>query len=445
MTITTISNFNTNQKTSFKGAGFYNFSADFEKNVLLNRGAIAAVNDVLWVAKANNNVERWEKARRFAVALPLCFLAPILTLPLSNRIAMKYGSKLTKSFWSANHKATHISYGDLGSVEKMTAGLEKLKNKYTFSPLEKLWAKVSGKKLEKTPLDFDELLAKCDNDSEKLRRKLINTKAGIIASDVVVTALPFGSIGFVNTRITKKQSGQSGFSAEMSMADKELVEKRAENYEKNWKKRYAGFVACVAAVTVALPLMIRGGLLSKNPDALFKKKAHKFDFEKGIYMSRLSLLMYGMILGHFGNFLATRNKTELKENLLRYGMADAVFVGGDLLLASAFTQLSDKLQGTKLTKPAKNMFQKILPDYKSLEEISEDVSKGLAKQKDKNIRLGIYWANLALVTIACGIGIPTLMNALIRRDVEKAKQKTSQYDEKNFYNNFIAKNKIKLT
>ncbi|MDR1327034.1 MAG: hypothetical protein LBJ74_01360 [Heliobacteriaceae bacterium] len=411
----------TRVEPSFKGTGFYNFSADFEKNVLMNRAAIAGVNDVLWVVKANNNVERREKARRFMVAFTLSFLAPILTLPLSNRIGMKT-AKLTKGFWSQNHKAAHISYGDLGSVDKMQKGLEKLKTKYTFNPIERLIAKAQGKKLEKTPLDFDELLEKCGNDPEKLRRKLINTKAGIISVDVVLSALPFGSIGFVNNRITKKQSGQSGFSAEMNMADKELVEKRAENYEKNWKKRYAGFVVCVAAMAAAMPLMLRGGLLSKNPNALFKRKAHKFDFEKGIYMSRLSLLLYGALLGHFGNFLATRNQTELKENLLRYGMADAVFLGGDLLLASAFMSLTDKFAGTKLTKPAKNAFQKILPDYKSIEEIGEDVTKGLAKAKDKKIRLGIYWLNLALITLACGIGIPTLMNALIRRDVEKAKR-----------------------
>ncbi|MDR1169176.1 MAG: hypothetical protein LBK53_09875 [Heliobacteriaceae bacterium] len=415
-----------------RGDRFYNFSADFERNVLMNRALIAGVNDVAWVAMANNNVERWEKIRRFSVGLTLSFLAPILTLPLSNRIGMKYGAKLTKSFRSDNHKAVHLSNEFLGSADKMKEGLEILKNKYTFSPLERLWSTITGKKLERKPLDFNELLEKCGNDPEKLRRKLVNTKAGILAADVILSSLPFGSIGFVNNRITKKKSGQSGFSAEFKMADKELVEKRAQNYEKTWKKRYAVFAGSVAAMTVGLPLLIRGGLLSKNPKALMKKNAHLFDYEKGIYMSRLSLTLFGVLLGHFGNFLATRNKTELKDNILRYGLTDTIFLGGDLLLASVFMNMSDKLFDTKLTKEKKNLIQKVLPKYKSLEEVGKE-----GKSLDKKVRLGVYWANLAIITAIVGFGVPAFVNSVIRKDVEKDKQKQNKNSNTEFYKKFI--------
>lgn len=414
-----------NQKINFKNNSFYDNSAGLEKNVLLSRALIAGVNDVFWISMANNKVERQEKARRLLVAFAISFLSPILTLPFSNRLGMKY-LRLTKSFFSSEHKAIHLSGKYLINAEKTKEGLEKLALNYTFSPIEKLSAKIKGKNLNKTPLNFEKMLKECNGDYEKLRQKLINLKAGILASDYLFTIFTFGSLGFINNKLTKQFSGQSGFSAEFSMADKKIVEERAATYEKNRKKRYALFSAAALITSTVIPLALKKGLSSKDINkftTFIKKYADKLDYTNGIYMSRLSLLLGAVIIGHLGTFLATRNKTELKDTLIRYTATDTIFMGGDLALSSLFAGLSDRIFKTNLSKSTKNKFEKIFPKTKSLTEISEEVKSGKIPAKNKSFALYSYWANLGIVTLLIGIGVPKFLNAVIRRDVRKDVEK----------------------
>lgn len=412
---------------------FYNATSMLEDRIMWNRTLVSVANDTMWVIKANNKNEAWEKARRFATVLTLTFLTPVLTLPFSNRLAMKYGTKLTKSFWSDNHKLMHISNKYLTeSGEKGTKllkeGMDALKKDYTYSPLEHLYAAVKGKKLDnknKSDLNFDEILEKCGGDYEVLRKKLINAKNGVLASDMLFTSLAFGSVGFINNRITKKQTGQSGFSAEMNMADKSIVEKRADNYEKTWKKRYAAFVLGTLAVGLGVPLALKKGMCKQNISKFTKNISPEFDYNDGMWMKRLPLLLGVALMGHTGTMLATRNKTELKDNVIRYFTSDAIFFGGDILLSSVFANASDRLFKTKLTKPTDSKFGKIFPHYKSLKEIANEVDAGKIKKSNKWAATGLYWLNLAIITASLGLGVSSLVNAITRRDVQKDVEKLS--------------------
>ncbi len=406
---------------------FYDRSASLEKNALMSRGVICAANDVLWLVMANNNDERKEKARRFSVAMTITYLTPIITMPFSNRFAMKYGSKLTKSFWSNNHKLIHLSNDCLKDTKNLKKGMDILKKDYTYSPIEAIYNKLKGKKLTYEPLDFDNILKNCGGNNEKglekLRQKIINAKMGVLCADFLFTTFTFGSIGFINNEVTKRKTGKTGFSAEFEMADEKVVKERAKKYEKDRNKRFAIFSAMTLAMGIAVPLILKKGLSSKAGASKFgnyiKKQAQKFDYNQGIYMSRLSMLLGGVLLGHIGTLMATRNNTELKDNIIRYFTADAVILGGDIVLAKLLFNLSDRIFKTKLTKPSKGLFQKIFPDTKGLKQIAQEVKTGAISSKNKKIALALYWTILTAITITTGSLIPAMINRLIKKDVAK--------------------------
>jgi len=63
------------------------------------------------------------------------------------------------------------------------------------------------------------------------------------------------------------------------MADKEVIEKRAEKFKRNEKIRYGVFLASLTGLVVGLPMAIRHGLISKNNgkfNNLTKKLGEKF-------------------------------------------------------------------------------------------------------------------------------------------------------------------------
>lgn len=423
------------KNTPFKG--FYNVSAELEKNIPLSRGIIDIFgSDIPWLVMANNNSERKEKARRMISVFLLIFISPIVMLPLFNRAGMKWGSKLAKSFWSNNHKAIHISNKDLVNTEKMEAALKKLSEKYEYSPLETAWAWLTRKKLDHKPLDFSKML---EGDKEKLRRKLVNTKNGVMSADYLFCSLSLGSIPFINNGITKKQTGQSGFSAEFSMADKEIVEKRAQQYEKSWKYRYGAMLSAALALGAGIPLAVRHGLLAKDGGKFAKfmnKQASKFDYEKGIYMSRWSLLLGNVICCHGGALLANRNSTERKDNALRFGMADALFFGGDVVVGSVFGHLSDRFLKTDLIDKSAENLKRAMPRLRHMSD--------LVKPYDRKIACGLYWLNLATISAAMGFVVPAIANAITRKDVRKDVEKYGQFNNDFLWQAFRQEQRISL-
>lgn len=415
--------------TTFKaGGGFYNSTAELENNVVLSRALIDLVGcDVPWVVMANNKNERIERARRYAIVFLLAFMSPMALLPVLNRAAMKNTVKLTKNFWSNNHKAIHISNAYLVSAEKTKEGLEKLAQKTTTGPIEALYYKVTRKKSVEQKLNIEELLKNAGGDYENLRKKLITAKNQVLFWDFVTSGVSLGSLGFINNYLTKKKTGQAGFSAELKMADKDIIEKRANNYEKNKRKRYTYFATLALGIPAILSLATKRGLTStvKNGFTNFvKKHANLLDYKSGIYMGRLPFLILVMGINHGGLLLASRNKTEAKDTAVRMGAADAIFFGGDLLLGSIFANVSDRIFNTKLRKDnqTKNI-SKFLPKIKSLKQIDEEVTQGLISKNNKKAGLVLYWANIAALAFGMGFVIPSLINRMIRKDVKKDVEK----------------------
>ncbi|MBQ8460262.1 hypothetical protein IJ541_09200 [bacterium] len=381
-------------KPNFEGNPIIGLAAYLDERVLLGKAFLdVTALDAPQIIMANNGQERREKFNKASFSFILGYLSPLVTLPLTNRLGMKYIAKLTKSFTAKD------------------ANLIQLSNKYLVNAQEtKKGVELLSKKLK---TDYKPILDKVGGDYEVLRKKLINTKNSVLAFDLLFTAASIGCVGFFNNWQTKRKTNQDGFSAEFSMADKDTVEKRAENFKKKEPLRKAIWLGILAILT-ASPLLLKKGLTSQNATKFnnyMKKIASKFDYTDGIFMSRLPFFMSACAM-YSGLVLASRNQTEMKDTSIRSTASTIAYFGGDILIGSILGRLSDKYLKTDLINKdvEKSFLNKLIPPTKRLRDLNP---------RDKKIGAALYWINLAMLSACMGFGIPYLINKMIRHDVEK--------------------------
>lgn len=383
-----------------KAPVFKGFTEMVMNNVFLNKALFDLTSsDIPWVVMANNNEERRERINRSALSIGMVFISPLIVLPLVNRFAMRNVTKLTSSFGSKAWQAVKLSNNDLVSAEKTKQGLQEL-----------------SKELK---IDFDEIERNAGGDYDKIRSKISIAKNIVLGTDLMMIAGSFGHIGFFNAWQTKKKTGQNGFSAELKMADKEVVEKRAEKYKKTEGLRYGAFLTELAALTIAMPIAIKKGLTSQNAGRFgefVKKYAQKFDYKDAIFMSRLPMGL-SFLAAHFGIFMSSRNSTERKDNLIRSASTLSIFFLGDLFLASVLGRLSDKFLKTNMIKHAqdKNFLSKIFPPIKELKEL-----KATSDARTIKFAKGIFWSNFVVLSALMGVITPYFINKLIKKEVAQS-------------------------
>ena len=431
---------NTQNNISFKSNPLINATSYIEDRVLLNKALLDGARDTSIILNANNKNEREERFRRSCIAWSAAFLTPLVTLPLTNRLAMKHIAKLTKSYFSAENNLIELSNKYLSSAEATKRGIEELLKKSDFSELleennydyEKIRQKLIKNnviKLHKKYLssaeatkkgierlskkyNFKELLKRNNYDYEAIRKKLINAKMSVLAFDFLFTSSTLGCAGFINRYKTRKKTGKDGFSAEFNMANKSLVEKRAEKFKKTEKLRDSIFIASLLLLASS-PLLLRKGLLKNSGKfaSFVQKHASKFDYNDAVFMKRLPFLLM-TIVADIGLVLSSRNQTEVKDNAVRLSSTQAAFFGGDIIIGSALAALSDKLFKTELLDQNcdKNWINKIIPPIKHIKEL---------EGKNKIIATGLFWVNMLALFAIVGVGIPKMLNKMIRHDVEK--------------------------
>lgn len=391
---------------TFKGFTPYSATELLDRNVLLNKALFDVTgSDAPWVIMANNKEERRERLNRALLSFGLIFVSPLIVLPFANRFAMKNMTKLTSKLFSNEYNAIRLSNKHLLNKEETQKGLKELS--------------------EKMKIDFNPMIERTGGDYEKIRKKIITAKNEVLACDFFLIAGTFGNIGFFNNWQTKKKTGQKGYSAEMEMANKEIVEKRAEKYEKSRNIKFGTFLAILATTIIGVPLTIKHGLSSTKNSKInnfVKKYAEKFDYTDAIFMKRLPLAI-GLATAHLGINLASRNKTETKDNAIRSSTSFAIFFGGDLLFASLLGKLSDKLLKTKLIKHKKNetLLTKILPPVHSLSE-----QKSLGCKKSLYTSIALFWVNFITMSALMGFVTPYLINKIIKKDVSSDVAKSKQ-------------------
>lgn len=408
-----------NNKQTFKGISPYTITAGLEENVLLNKALFDVTgSDIPWVIMANNKEERRERINRGALSVMMVFVSPLVALPFINRFAMKNVTGLTSKFFSRQYNAVKLSNKYLKNAEATEEGLKILAKESSIGFMEKTWCKLTGKKPIEKKLNIEELLKNSGGSYDVLRKKIITAKNIVLGFDLLMVAGVFGHIGFYNGWQTRKKTGQIGFSAEMEMADKSVIEKRAKRQEEIRKFKYAGFLSVLGTTAIALPIAIKRGLSSGKETKfvkLIKEHATKFDYKDAIFMSRLPMAL-SFIAAHAGVFLASRNKTEMKDNAIRSSTSISIFFLGDLLLASLLGQASDKLFKTKIInrKNKGGFLNKILPPVKSLNEL-----KNTASKTTKGVATGIFWFNFISLATLMGFIVPKMINKIVKKDVSK--------------------------
>lgn len=380
------------QTINFKNAGIA--AASFlEENVMLNKALLDASVDIPFVCLANNKTEQKERLRRVSVNYTLCFLTPFITLPLTNRLAMKYIAKLTPKFMSKESNLIQLSNKFLKNKDSVKKGIEELS------------------KEKKT--DYSKIIEKCGGDYELIRKKLINAKNAVLSFDFLFSTGSVTGMALLNNHLTKRETNMSGYSAEFELADKKTIEKRAEKFKKAEPVRKGITAGLIAAVT-GLPLAIKKGLESPNEKGFagfIKKHADKFDYTNGIFMKRLPLFLF-LFASQGGLGLASRNQTELKNNLLLSSTGIAIYFGGDVLINSLLSKLSDKFLKTEIIdkKAPKTFMNKI---------ISPTIPIRNLKGKSQKVAAINFFINLAALAVAYGYGVPKLMNKIVRKDLQK--------------------------
>jgi len=380
------------QTINFKNAGIA--AASFlEENVMLNKALLDASVDIPFVCLANNKTEQKERLRRVSVNYTLCFLTPFITLPLTNRLAMKYIAKLTPKFMSKESNLIQLSNKFLKNKDSVKKGIEELS------------------KEKKT--DYSKIIEKCGGDYELIRKKLINAKNAVLSFDFLFSTGSVTGMALLNNHLTKRETNMSGYSAEFELADKKTIEKRAEKFKKAEPVRKGITAGLIAAVT-GLPLAIKKGLESPNEKGFagfIKKHADKFDYTNGIFMKRLPLFLF-IFASQGGLGLASRNQTELKNNLLLSSTGIAIYFGGDVLINSLLSKLSDKFLKTEIIdkKAPKTFMNKI---------ISPTIPIRNLKGKSQKVAAINFFINLAALAVAYGYGVPKLMNKIVRKDLQK--------------------------
>ncbi len=373
---------------SFKSNPIINTTSFIEERVLLNKALIDGAKDVSTVLQTNNKFERTERIRRFGLIWSLAFLTPFVTLPLTNRLAMKHIAKLSPEYFSKENNLIKLSNKYLQNSDLTKEGIEKLSKK----------------------CDFGVFSNNKNHNFEEIRKKIINAKTSVLAFDCLFTAGTAGSIGFLNRYITRKKTGKDGYSAEFNMADSESIEKRAEKYKKTEKLRNYIFIAALGLLT-ASPLLIKKGLNSKGKFADFvKRHADKFDYNDGIFMKRLPFFIMTLVTD-VGLMCSSRNKTELKDNAIRLSASQSAFFGGDIVIGSALAAASDKLFKTELLDKncKKSFINKIIPPIKPIKDL---------QGKNKSIATGLFWVNMLSLFAIIGVGVPRMVNKMIKRDVK---------------------------
>lgn len=389
-----------NKQKSFKGMTPYSLTAAFENRVLLNKAVFdVTCSDIPYVIMANNKEERRERINRSVLSFGLVFASPLLLLPLINRGAVKHIAGLTNKLMSKEHNIIKLSNKYLTDAEKTEEGLKEL-------------SKELG-------VDFNPVLERAENSYDTLRKRIINAKNTVLGCDFLLITGTFGNIGFFNNWQTRKRTGQKGYSAEMGMANKDIVENRAKDYEKSSKTRFRMFMGILAGIVGGVPFAIKQGLSSSKSNKFTKfvvKHCEKFDYTNAIFMKRLPLAI-GLIGAHTGIVLASRNNTELKDNAIRSSIPLAIFFGGDILMTSALGRLSDAVLKTKIInreKTQNKFLHKILPPTHSLNELEK-----IGCKTSKNVGMGLFWFNFAFLSALIGFVTPALINHIIKKDVSK--------------------------
>lgn len=408
----------------------YAITSNIQNNMVLNKGLLELGGYAIpSVIMANNKVEARERAERSAGLFSVAYLTPLILLPLFN-----------KSFLKLNKITDKLA--DRSSIILVSKKYLTKDGKYLEEGINELLKSLETKKnYNEIKTSLQDILKKFP-DKEILRKKLIKTHAQVILSDFLATGFMFGSVYWSSNFLTKKKTGKDGFSAKFEMVDDKTLKENAKKHEQGKYKKMFLAIGLILAGGFGLSSALKRGIstpkISKFGNFM-KKYADKFDYTDGIFMSRATFFGINLFSDLPNTLLASRDKEELKYNIIKNIAFIATFFGGDLVLNNLSARLIDKAISTKLIDDSKvkeknTIWNKINSPLRSFKDIAENKIKldGKALQKTKTAGVAMFWWNFAVLCAICGFGLPYMLNKILRKDVAKNKESANNIQAETF-------------
>lgn len=323
---------NSKKQIYFKNVSAFGVVSNIESNLLLNKGITEIGGFIIPQAiMANNTDESIERSFKSILYFLITFVSPIVLLPLFNRKALSHYN-ITSNFKNNEKRILEVSKKYLTKDGEYLKKGMKLKSQELFDNTE----------------GFDSILEKYNMDAEKLRKDLIDTHTSIHFADLLTTNLMVASYPWLGNLFTKYRTSRSGYSGTYKMADEKFTKEIASKTDKTKKIRQT-ITFCLAILpALTLPLTLKTAMLKgrSNNNKILKwlnNNADMFDYKKAMYMSRATALAMWLTGDYLPNLLASRDKYELNDSLIRATVLDSFFWGGDLLLKKLLAKGSDKI------------------------------------------------------------------------------------------------------
>jgi len=376
----------------------------FQEHAVWNKAALDAVgSDIPVLVLARNKLERREMAIEIAIVTVITtFLSPLHAWAFN---------KLFRHAHGIPRYLTRISMGNLKTMDKFKQALEALPEQLAKSSKGKICFDSTG------------IMA-----TDDLRRRLIKTKTSMWIADMVTQGVLNGSIGFIKTWFTQKQTGKNRFTGEMGVvSDDKLKTLYYQNEEKKAKAeqrtrlKNLGIVSSIAVVLpLTLGLLMRRALLGPSSAKAARNKvmdklatwSKHFDNVDDIWLSLASIFGVATIY-NIGLFTAARSKNERKEIVIRKVPMQTLFFFGDLLWMAIATRLFMKQAGQKA--------------FTAIEKMIENAP--VSQKRQMGIKGAQFFLASFLVNAAAVSGLILFNNWLTTR---KVKADSAKLDAKTF-------------
>lgn len=135
--------------------------------------------------------------------------------------------------------------------------------------------------------------------------------------------------------------------------------------------------------------------------------------KKSKYMSKTIFFIIIALIDYPCCLISSRDKYELKDRMIHIGALISMFFGGDFLLNNILGRMSDKFFNTKVMETGKGSFLKNFTlSQKNMEKIIS-----LKDARSKKASAAIYWASLLINMLILGIGLPAILNKILKNDI----------------------------
>lgn len=396
--------------SGFSNLGFGNkktklpWDVQLSKNEVYNRGFVEIFGFCSWqVIFARNHFERLERLLDTGSYLLLGTIAPLLLDKMANKYIKQYLLKKHPSAFIKNktHLATPV---DIPFECLDQAALKKGINKSAH-----LLTKIQQRGLQTLP--------------KALANKILAAKLGFLTFDLMALATVNQCFSWGKNWLTEKLSAQKGFSGILGLASKEYREAESEKMETSKSKKVKASLIIGFVGNALLPALLYIGLKNKTPigskNLMGKAKSliKTFNYTDTIYFSKFALLWSTIFNYNISMILASRDKNELRETIVKQSLMDLFyFIGDDAISGWWAKSLQHKyakqlkgiqlykkgIWGIPLAKPSAQL-------YKHSNQPAQKLANQLSRQS--------FWAGLIGTSICLGIAMTLANNWYTRKKV----------------------------